>query len=81
MTHPLVVIGGGGFGRETLDVVEAINHEEPGAFELLGVVDDAPSALTAERLTARSVPVLGSVAEYVVRTSNVPVLTGRTGKS
>ena len=67
MTHPLVVIGGGGFGRETLDVVEAINHEEPGAFELLGVVDDAPSALTAERLAARSVRVLGTVAEWLAR--------------
>lgn len=45
MTQALVVIGAGGFGREVLDVIEAINHEHAmvgsPAFDVLGVLDDS----------------------------------------
>ena len=56
MTTPIVVVGAGGFGRETLDVVEAVNAaaSQP-AFEVLGVVDDAPSAENLVRLKSREV--------------------------
>lgn len=65
MTAALVVIGGGGFGRETLDVVEAINRHRAGTFALRGVVDDAPSDRTRALLAARGVPWLGSVDSWL----------------
>lgn len=44
MTQRLVIIGAGGFGREVLDVVEAINFDYSTtgetAFEVLGFLDD-----------------------------------------
>ena len=36
----LIIIGAGGFGRETLDVVEAINRKAP-EWNFLGFIDDA----------------------------------------
>lgn len=59
---PLVVVGAGGFGRETIDVILAINEVEP-AFDLLGVVDDSPSDLNRSRLEAIEVPLLGRIDE------------------
>ena len=41
MSTPLVVVGAGGFGRDTLDVVEAVNAVTT-RFEILGVLDDDP---------------------------------------
>lgn len=58
---PLVVVGAGGFGRETIDVVDAINTARPGSLQVLGVVDDSPSALNLRRLAARGLVHLGSV--------------------
>lgn len=56
----LVVVGAGGFGRETLDVVEAINRSSPSpAFEVLGVLDSSPSDANLERLAARGIAFLG----------------------
>lgn len=57
---PIIVIGGGGFGRETLDVIEAINAVEP-RWDVLGVVDDCPSEETVQRLAARGIEHLGSL--------------------
>lgn len=58
MATPLVIIGTGGHGRETLDVVEALNAAAP-AFEVLGFLDDAP-AMAGQRI--RGLPVLGPVS-------------------
>jgi CO dehydrogenase nickel-insertion accessory protein CooC1 len=55
----LIVIGAGGFGRETLDVVEAINAVAP-TFELLGVIDADPNEANLERLRQRRVEYLGT---------------------
>ena len=42
VTDRLVVIGGGGFGREVLELIEDINASlEAPAFEVMGVLDDA----------------------------------------
>ncbi len=62
MVEPLVIVGAGGFGRETLDVVEAINaaSQRP-MWTLLGVVDDSPSEVNLNRLKVREVPLLGGV--------------------
>lgn len=60
----LVVIGAGGFGRETLDVIEAINHHGYSlSFNILGVVDDRPSMSNIERLRNRGYSWLGTIAE------------------
>ncbi len=64
MSTPLVVVGAGGFGRETLDVVEAVNRLTP-AFDVLGVLDDAPSTVNLDRLVARAIPYLGSVSKWL----------------
>lgn len=59
---PLVVVGAGGFGRETIDVILAINEVRP-TFNLLGVVDDSPSELNRSRLDAIEVPLMGRIDE------------------
>jgi len=76
MSTSVVIIGAGGFGREALDVLQAINNRSSVySLNLLGVVDSAPSDLNLGRLAARGIPWLGSVdtwlgsestAEYVV---------------
>ena len=56
----LVVVGAGGFGRETIDVVSDINAEGM-RWYLIGIVDDAPSEKNLERLRASGAPYLGAV--------------------
>lgn len=56
----IVVVGAGGFGRETLDVIAALNSETP-TWNVLGTVDDAPSQDNLTRLYALDVPYLGRV--------------------
>jgi len=63
---PLVVIGAGGFGRETIDVLEAMNLAGPSpVYELLGVVDAKPSELNLTRLADRGVAYLGRDVEWL----------------
>lgn len=62
MSADLVIVGAGGFGRETLDVVAAINVAELSPpFTVLGVLDDAPSVANLDRLAARGVRHLGGI--------------------
>lgn len=64
MTDPIVVVGAGGFGREVIDVIEAIN--QTGArWEVTGVVDDAPSGANLERLDARGISYMGTLDELL----------------
>lgn len=65
MTDRLVVIGAGGFARETLDVVDAIERSTPGTVEVVGVVDDAPSTQSIDILARRGIAVIGSVEDLV----------------
>ncbi|TWE12018.1 NeuD/PglB/VioB family sugar acetyltransferase [Rudaeicoccus suwonensis] len=58
MTTPLVVVGCGGFGREVCSIVAAINAVQP-TFELLGVLDDAPSAASRDALERIGIQLLG----------------------
>jgi sugar O-acyltransferase (sialic acid O-acetyltransferase NeuD family) len=54
----IVVVGAGGFGRETLDVIEDITSSGRERYEIVGVVDSLnPAAL--ERLRDREVRYLG----------------------
>ncbi|UNK70117.1 acetyltransferase [Microbacterium sp. H1-D42] len=69
MPEKIVVVGAGGFGRETLDVIEAINAAaiEP-VWEVVGVVDDGPAEVQRDRLNARDVPLfdgLEALREHV----------------
>ena len=66
----LVILGAGGHGRETLDIVEAINAEGP-VFNFLGFIDDSPA--DAATLRRRDACVIGDTArgktiaaEYVI---------------
>lgn len=59
-TKQLVVVGASGHGRETLDIVEAINAARPGTYQLLGVLDAAPSSENLQLLASRSIPYLGT---------------------
>lgn len=68
MTNQLVVVGAGGFGRETLDAVHALNatlHQPE--FELLGVIDDGPSELNIARLDGLGVRFLGTVESWLAQ--------------
>jgi sugar O-acyltransferase (sialic acid O-acetyltransferase NeuD family) len=66
VTEQIVVVGAGGFGREIVDVIEAINNaEERPRYELLGVLDDAPTEENLKRLAARSVPYLGRTEDFL----------------
>ena len=53
----LVIVGAGGHGRETLDIVEAINAVQP-TWEFAGFVDDG--ATIADRLDRRDASLLGT---------------------
>ncbi|UTT66878.1 acetyltransferase [Janibacter sp. CX7] len=64
----LVIVGAGGFGRETIDVVRAINSVSP-TWRLLGVVDDAPSEANLERLHALDVDHLGTLSDIPADTA------------
>jgi sugar O-acyltransferase (sialic acid O-acetyltransferase NeuD family) len=67
----LVIAGAGGFGREVLDIVEAVNTASP-IFDFLGFVDDDDN-LELELLNRRGAAFLGAVdvladvdASYVI---------------
>jgi sugar O-acyltransferase (sialic acid O-acetyltransferase NeuD family) len=62
--EPLVVVGAGGFGREVLDVVDAVN-ERGRRWALLGVLDDKPTAQNVERLRRRGAAYLGALDEWL----------------
>ena len=53
----LVIVGAGGHGRETLDIVEAINAVKP-TWAFAGFVDDGE--IIADRLERRDAPLLGT---------------------
>lgn len=64
MPEDIVVIGAGGFGRETLDVIEAINAAATETvWRVVGVVDDGPADVQLERLAARGYSYLGPLAD------------------
>ena len=70
MSTPLVVVGAGGFGREVVDIVEAINAAEldrrgEAPWHLLGVVDDHLGAENRARLEDRSLRHLGSTEQFL----------------
>ncbi|MBD3947184.1 acetyltransferase [Nocardioides ganghwensis] len=60
MTKPIVIVGAGGFGREVIDVVDAINAQAAAPeWEIVGVVDDSPTEINLKHLERRGTPFLG----------------------
>lgn len=55
----LVIIGASGFGRECLDVLEAMAAADTD-IEVIGVIDDAPTSANLSRLAQRGVAYLGT---------------------
>ena len=77
MTIPLVVIGAGGFGRETLDVIEAINAVTPvPKYEVLGVIDAQPSQQNLQRLADRRINYLGTESDGLARAQHAQFVVG-----
>ncbi|MHC9045958.1 NeuD/PglB/VioB family sugar acetyltransferase [Microbacterium saperdae] len=64
MTERVVVVGAGGFGRETLDVIEAL-IAAGASIQVLGVLDAAPRDADLDQLTKRGIPYLGTEAEWL----------------
>lgn len=79
MTEQLVIIGAGGFGREVVDIVDAINSSdacEPRVprFEVLGFLDDGtPDPAT---LAPYGVGHLGPVSQLAEMPANVGIALG-----
>ena len=77
-----MLVGPGGFGRETAEVVRAINavrsaHGDPPAWELLGFLDDDPARWGT---SISGTPVLGGLGELAQLTAaRVVVCTGHPG--
>lgn len=72
MPEKVIVIGAGGFGRETVDAILALNESgDKPLWDLRGVVDDAPSATNLTRLAALGVPYLGT-SHDAIRTVQRP---------
>lgn len=60
MAEALVVVGAGGFAREALDVVDAMQLLDGDRWNLAGVLDDSPSDVNLERLADRGIAHLGA---------------------
>jgi sugar O-acyltransferase (sialic acid O-acetyltransferase NeuD family) len=74
MPRPLLIVGAGGFARETAEAVRACNDASP-TWQLLGFLDDNPELLGA---VVSGVPVVGPVdAVHDHPDAAVLVCTGR----
>jgi sugar O-acyltransferase (sialic acid O-acetyltransferase NeuD family) len=74
--EPLILIGSGGFGRETAEVVRAINTGSS-TWNLLGFLDDDPGLHGTE---VDGIPVLGSIDDAPsFRDARFVVCTGHPG--
>ena len=60
----VVMVGASGFGREALDTLEAM-IADGASLEVLGVLDDQPSAINLERLEARGITYLGTLDDWL----------------
>lgn len=62
----VVVVGASGFGREALDVLEAMRAA--GAYLAIeGVLDDSPSYDNLERVNSRGIEFLGTIDDWLSR--------------
>jgi sugar O-acyltransferase (sialic acid O-acetyltransferase NeuD family) len=74
--EPLVLVGSGGFGRETAELVRAVNAGAP-RWELLGFLDDDPAR---QGTTISGTPVIGGLDRLGdLPAARVVVCTGHPG--
>ncbi|MGQ2910330.1 acetyltransferase [Aeromicrobium sp.] len=71
----LLIVGCGGFGRETADVVDAVNDVHP-TWNLLGFLDDHPSDDDLTRVARRGVEVVDDVRTALAGRPPVPYVIG-----
>lgn len=70
MATSVLVVGAGGFGRETLDVLEAVNRcAGQQEYVVQGVADDSPSDSDLALLLQRGIKYLGSTADVISRSN------------
>lgn len=69
----LYIVGCGGFGREVVDVVDAINAETP-TWDILGLVDDRPSTADQERAAALGLTLVNGVDHLLEQTPGNAVI-------
>ncbi|WP_022869717.1 acetyltransferase [Yaniella halotolerans] len=70
MSFDVIVFGAGGFGRETLDVIEASNRSatgHSGKIRVIGVADDSPTPESFEHMIARGYRYLGTTSDILDR--------------
>lgn len=67
MTTKLVVVGVSGHGRETVDIIEAINDIQPDTFDLVGVLDAGPSDKNLSLISDRGIRYLGTEDAWLER--------------
>lgn len=60
----VVVVGASGFGREALDVLEAM-ITAGASIDILGVLDDGPSRANLTRLAERDIAYLGTLEKWL----------------
>lgn len=73
---PLVIIGGGGFGREVLELVRDINRAAP-TFDVLGFLDDGE--VTADLLQRLGAPLLGASTRLSEIAASFTIAIGAAG--
>lgn len=62
--RPLIIIGAGGFGREVVNIVRAIDRVAP-QWELVGVSDDQPTQAAIRSLKRSGTSYLGAVQDAI----------------
>lgn len=76
MSQPLIIVGSGGFARETLSAVHAINSVQP-TWDVLGFVDDDASKHGTTVSGAEVIGPLDSIADHP--DAGLVVCTGHPG--
>jgi sugar O-acyltransferase (sialic acid O-acetyltransferase NeuD family) len=74
VTTGLVIVGCGGFGREVLSLVAAINSVQGPVWTIEGFLDDSPSGDDRARIHALGSCILGTVASLSQRRDVVSVI-------
>lgn len=73
--RPVVVVGVGGFGRETADVLRAADDAKP-SIDVLGFLDDSPSVVNLRRIARRGISYLGSIDAFLADPADVDYVVG-----
>jgi sugar O-acyltransferase (sialic acid O-acetyltransferase NeuD family) len=72
LTQKVAIIGAGGFGREVLDVIDAINADEPARYEMIGFLVDPDFGTPGDEINDK--PILGDLSVLEGRQDDVEVI-------